>query len=242
MEQGEVNGKSRLTIVERGGGGKSQSMHKIAIFYHGIFRGTVRPIDPIFSTALMAEQMAALEACGLADFANEIWIGINGPEEDGDLARMLAPTKAKVIAHGEGTGTEITTMNIIREWVKSHSGWYVLYFHMKSASHPENPNTRWRLNMEQHVLANWRGCVLELDRGYDACGCYWLTPEEHPTMIQNHPFFGGTFFWTKSDYLATLPPLPEPEFVNRYAAESWIGSGPRRPRVKCFIDGWPPQS
>lgn len=217
-------------------------MRPIAVFYHCILNGTVRPINTEFAIDLIAEQMQTLDACGLSRCSNEITIGVNGDGQDAEIVHMLAPPKSKVVAHGKGTGTEITTMNLIRDWVRHHPGWYVMYFHSKGLSHPENPNTRWRLNMEQHVLANWRGCVLELDRGYDACGCYWLTPEEHPTMIQNHPFFGGTFFWTKSDYLATLPPLPEPEFVNRYAAESWIGSGPRRPRVKCFIDGWPPQS
>lgn len=191
---------------------------------------------------LMAQQMLTIETCGLVNYAKEITIGVNGGEEDADIARMLAPEKAKVVTHGVGTGTEITTLNLIREWVKSHRDWYVLYFHTKGASHPETPNARWRLNMEQHVLWNWRVCILDMDKGADACGCYWLTPEEHPTLIQNHPFFGGTFFWAKSNYLATLPPLPPPEFVYRYHAESWIGSGPQRPRVKNYIPGWPPQS
>lgn len=190
---------------------------------------------------LMAEQMSTLESCGLEKCALQIWIGVNGDREDAEIAQMLAPLKSRVVPHGKGTGTEITTMNLIREWVKVSPGWYVLYFGMKGVSHPENPNTRWRLNMEQHVLANWRTCVLDLDKGYDTCGCYWLTPEEHPTMIQKYPFYGGTFWWAKSDYLATLPPLPPPEFVHRYDAESWIGMGPRRPRAMNYISGWPPQ-
>lgn len=216
-------------------------LHKVAVFYHGLFHGTVREIDPYFSMTLMGEQMSSLEQCGLADCASEITIGINGDKEDGDVAKLIAPTKAKVITHGKGTGTEITTMNVIRDWVKCHRGWYVLYYHMKSASHPQQPNTAWRLNMEKHCIWNWRTCVLDLDKGYDTCGCYWLTPEEHPTMIQKYPFYGGTFWWAKSDYLATLPPLPPPEFVHRYDAESWIGMGPRRPRAMNYISGWPPQ-
>ena len=216
-------------------------MKPVSVFYHCIFTGTARPINAGFSMDLMAEQMTSLESSGLASYAKEIIVGVNGGQSDADIARMLAPSKAKIIAHGEGTGTEITTLNVLREWVKSHPDWYVFYFHTKGTSHPENPNTTWRLNMEKHCLWNWRMCILDLDKGYDACGCYWLTPEEHPTLIQEHPFFGGTFFWAKSNYLATLPPLPPPEFVYRYHAESWIGSGPRRPRVHCFIDGWPPQ-
>ena len=216
-------------------------MKPVLVAYHCIFTGTARPINAGFSMDLMAEQMTSLESSGLASYAKEIIVGVNGGQSDADIARMLAPSKAKVIAHGEGTGTEITTLNVLRDWVKSHPDWYVMYFHTKGTSHPENPNTTWRLNMEKHCLWNWRMCILDLDKGYDACGCYWLTPEEHPTLIQHHPFFGGTFWWAKSSYLATLPPLPPPEFVYRYEAESWIGSGPRRPRVHNYEEGWPPQ-
>jgi hypothetical protein len=213
----------------------------IAIFFHCLFTGTERLINAGFSMDLMAQQMNTLESVGLAQSCNELWVCVNGGEEDASIARMLAPDKAKIVAHGVGTGTEITTMNLIRNWVKSHDGWYVLYFGEKGVSHPENPNTTWRLNMESHVLGNWRMCIHDLDSGYDCCGSYWLTPEENPGLVQNHPFFGGTFWWAKASYLATLPPLPPAEFVYRYHAESWIGSGPRRPRVKCYISGWPPQ-
>jgi hypothetical protein len=212
----------------------------VAIFYHCIFTGTERVINSGFVMDLMAQQMQTLEAVGLADYAREMYVGVNGGEDDAEIARMLAPNKAKIIAHGKGTGTEITTLNFIREWVKSRSGWYVLYFHTKGVSHPENPNTTWRLNMERHVLHNWRTCILDLDKGYDCCGSYWLTPEEHRSWVKS-PFFGGTFWWAKADYLATLSPLPAPEFINRYDAEGWIGSGPRRPRIMNYISGWPPQ-
>src|SRR5690242_4170335 len=185
--------------------------HRIAVFYHCIFTGTVRPIHAGFSMDLMAQQMQSLEDCGLASHADKIVVGVNGGEGDADIARMLAPSKAEVIAHGEGSGTEITTLNVLREWCKAHDGWYVLYFHTKGASHPNHPNREWRLNMEQHVLHNWRMCVLDLDKGYDACGSYWLTPEEHKNVIKT-PFFGGTFWWSKASYLANLPPLPPPEF------------------------------
>jgi hypothetical protein len=188
----------------------------------------------------MAEQMTTLESCGLAAHADAIYIGVNGGEEDGEIARMLAPDKAKVIVHGEGSTSEITTMNVIRGWVTNHPGWNLLYFHAKGVSHPDSPNTQWRINMEAHCLHNWRMCVFDLDSGYDAVGSYWLTPEEHKGLIKT-PFFGGTYWWAKSDYLATLPALPAPTFENRYDAEGFIGSRIPRPRVKSYIIGWPPQ-
>jgi len=215
-------------------------MRPIAVFYHCLFTGTVRPIDTGYAIALMTEQMQSLERCGLVQHAKEIWIGVNGGQDDADIARLLAPSGAKVVPHGTGTGTEITTMNMLRSWCQSHLGWNVLYFHSKGISHPESPNTLWRLNMEHFVLHNWRMCVLDLDSGYDAVGSYWLTPEEHKGLIKT-PFFGGTFWWSKSEYLASLPALPEPTFDNRYMAEGWIGSRIPRPNVKNLIQGWPPQ-
>lgn len=214
----------------------------VAIWYHTIFTGTERPINAGWTMDLMAQQLLTMESVGLVNHAKEMWIGVNGDESDGDIARMLAPSKAKVVAHGKGTGTEITTLNLLRKWVVSHPDWYVFYAHAKGSSHPENPNTRWRLEMERHIIWNWRMVILDLDKGADCCGCYWLTPEEHPTLIQTKPFFGGNFWAAKASYLATLAPLPPPEFVYRYEAESWIGSGPNRPRVKNYVEGWPPQS
>lgn len=216
-------------------------MRNVAIWYHTLFTGTARPINAGWTMDLMAQQMLTMEAVGLVNHAKEMTVCVNGGEDDADIARMLVPAKAKVVSHGIGSGTEITTLNLLSKWAKSHPDWYVLYTHSKGCSHPENPNTRWRLNMEQHLIWNWRMCILDLDKGAEACGCYWLTPEEHPTLIQEHPFFGGNFWWSTSNFIATLPPLPPPEFVYRYHAEAWIGSGSRRPRVKNYLSGWPPQ-
>lgn len=214
-------------------------MKPIAIWYHCLFRGTVRPIDEGFAINLMSEQMQKMEAVGLARAAKEIWIGVNGDRDDSALAMAMAPAGSIVIAHGAGSCSEITTLNVLSAWSKQHAGWNVLYFHSKGISHPESPNIQWRLNMEHHVLENWQTCISDLDAGYDAVGCYWLTPEEHRGLIRT-PFFGGTFFWAKSEYLASLPPLPAPTFENRYEAEGWIGSRNPRPNVKNYISGWPP--
>lgn len=216
-------------------------MKNVAVWQHTIFTGTERPINAGFSMDLMAQQVLTMESVGLINHAKEVWIGVNGDDADADIARMLAPSKATVICHGKGACTEIPTLNALSKWSKSHPDWYVFYLHLKGTSHPENPNTRWRLNMEQKLLWNWRMCILDLDKGAEACGCYWLTPEEHPSLIQEHPFFGGNFWWSTTNFLATLPPLPPAEFVYRYHAEAWIGSGPRRPRVRNYLTGWPPQ-
>ena len=216
-------------------------MTPVAIFYHTLFNGVHRPINSAFVVHLMNEQMRTIESVGLVDYAKEMWVGVNGDDDDAALAKALAPEKARVVAHGAGTTTEITTLRLLRTWALSNPNWAVLYFHSKGCSHPENPNTEWRLNMEKHALHNWRMCVFSLDSGHEAVGCYWLTPEAHPGLVQKHPFYGGNMWWSTSNYIARLPNLPEPTFENRYEAESWIGMGKPRPRIVNLIQGWPPQ-
>lgn len=212
-------------------------IHNLAVFYHCLFQGVSRPIDTMCALNLMADQMTAIEASGLTKMAAEIHIGVNGDEADADLARMVAPAKAIIVTHGKGATTEIPTLSMLRSWLPEHRDWYVFYWHMKGVTHPPY-NTQWRLGMEQHLVRNWQRCVLDLDSGKDAVGCHWLTPETYPGQVTS-PFFGGNFWWSKASYLMTLPPLPPATWGNRYKAETWIGSGLRRPRVQCYIDGWP---
>lgn len=216
--------------------------HKVAVFYHCCLESRHRRIDIRHAVALIHEQMTTLQQCGLADAAHEIHISVNGDDSDIDVVRMVGPAKAQYHANGKQANSEIPSMNRIHAWAKSNPNWYVCVFHSKGLSHMEQPNTAWRLNMELWCLWRWENCVFDLDRGYDAVGCYWLTPEEHGPLVQKTPFFGGTFYWSKSNYIAQLPPLPEDTFDNRYVAEAWIGSRPQRPRVVSYVKGWPPNS
>lgn len=209
----------------------------LAVFYHCLFTGGSRPIDIEFACSLMAEQMASLKASGLESAAKEIHIGINGPESDAEIARLFAPAKARIHCHGAGSTTEIPTLNLLRAWAQSHKDWLVFNFHMKGVTHPPLDGT-WRRGMQQALISNWKMAAHDVQNGYDACGCHWLTPEKYPGIVAK-PFFGGNYWWSKASYVAQLPPLPEAIWENRYEAETWIGSGVRRPRVKEYISGWP---
>ena len=214
-------------------------MNRICVFYHCILSGGSVPIVTPFACELFAEQMRALKDSGLLAACDELHIGINGGYEDLDLARMFAPAKARFIVHGAGATTEIPTMACLRNWLPGHEGWKVLYHHMKSISHPgEIFYDNWRRRMEKYCVWGWRECVAQLDNGVEACGCHFLTPEQFPKLVKS-PFFGGTFWWSTVEFLKTLPPLPSAVWANRFEAESWIGKGPRRPKVKDFYPGWP---
>lgn len=209
----------------------------IVIFYHAIFSGGSRPIDTPCACQIMQEQMSALKKSGLENAAQELYIGINGPRDDINVARLFAPQKAQFLCHGPSATTEITTMNCIRQWASKHDSWYVMYHHMKGVTHPPL-DINWRRRMEKFVVWEWKQCVNDLQRGYDICGCHWLTAKDYPGGVKT-PFFGGTFWWATAKYLTNLPPLPPATWENRYEAEAWIGKSRKKPRVMDYFPGWP---
>ncbi len=212
-------------------------MKPICIIYHCLLTSKERQIDFDYAIGLIEAQMAALKESELAEAASAIYVGVNGSEADALSVSLLCPEKAIIVCHGPGATTEIPTMNLLRSWLACHPDWYVFYHHTKGISTP-NQADGWRRRMEQHNVWGWRNCVGALDSGHDACGCHWLTPEQNPGSIHT-PMFGGTFWWATTQYLSTLPPLPDPVWANRYEAESWIGRGPRRPNVRDWCPGWP---
>lgn len=212
---------------------------RIAVFYHCLLRSQQRPIDTDYAFKLITAQMDALKRSGLETAAKEIFVGVNGGSDDAFAVSCLAPNKSTIISHGENATTEIPTMNVLREWALQHPGCAVMYHHSKGISTPDQADG-WRRRMETVSVWGWTECVKALEAGYDACGAHWLTPQKYPGTITS-PFFGGTFWWAKSDYIVTLPPLPEAIWQNRYEAESWIGRGPRVPNVRDFYPGWPTQ-
>jgi hypothetical protein len=213
-------------------------MNPICVFYHCIITGGERNIDTDYALNLVASQMSALTKSGLADAASAIYICVNGSESDAMAVASMVPNKAQVIHHGSASRTEIPTLNILRDWVQTHKDWYVLYHHTKGVSTP-NQADGWRRRMEGYCVYSWTRCVQSLTEGAEVCGCHWLTPEQHGKNVIGSPFYGGNFWWSRGTYLATLPPLPEPTWANRYEAEVWIGRGPKRPRVVDFCPGWP---
>ena len=213
---------------------------EINIYYHCLLRSEHREIDPDYALTLIAHQMNALKESGLCDAASNLVIGVNGDSADALAVAMLAPDKAVVVAHGSRATTEIPTMNLLREYALAHPEAFLMYHHSKGVSTP-NQADGWRRRMEAVNVWGWKDCYHALQRGFDCCGAHWLTPEKHPGAIVS-PFFGGTFFWAKANYIATLPPLPEAKWENRYEAESWIGKGSKRPRVLDMYPGWPTPS
>ena len=209
----------------------SEPSHPILVFYH-------LANLPGWET-LFAEQMQALQDSGLLDAAHRIVINSALPTKTLKAAvRWLARKRNVVLRHdtlatlAEG---EIGTLRMLWEDVQAfREDAFVLYFHGKGLSHPGNLAVRdWRRVLEYFCVEQWRGAVAELEAGTDIAGVNW---EEHP-----HPHFSGNFWWARSEYILSLPPLqrhaligeveqfPTALFSPRHDAEMWPGSG--QPRV-----------
>jgi hypothetical protein len=209
---------------------------KIAVFHHCVLSGARLP-SPEHALCLFQSQMRALSQSGLAVAAVETHIGVNGPDGDVLLASCFTPGPLTVFhphPHGE---SELATLADLQAWLKP--GWVVLYFHMKGVSYPDNPVwERWRKCMEKVCVWNWEECVLAL-KNHHTVGAHWLTHEKYSMVPGVHRYWGGNFWWARSDYLLTLPPVTADSAAARYDAEVWIGSGGKKPVVLDFAPHWP---
>jgi hypothetical protein len=229
-------------------------MKNIAVFHHCRLDGGEPPIDDAFSLTLLYEQMAVLETSGLSRAARFVCAGITASEGLHAAATSFLPLSAEKVFHPEGSQSELPTLSTLQKWLPGHEDWYVLYTHAKGVTRPNDlMRAAWRSCMTRHLVSNWRQCVSDLDAGYAAVGCHWVSPEKYPAMaplwatyeqfpgIVRTPYFGGNWWWSKASYLMTLPTLPENATCKQdfFLAESWIGMGPRRPLVMDYHADWP---
>lgn len=223
-------------------------MTPILVFFHGLFVLG----DEILPQAvdIIHEQMTDLKQCSLLDACSEFHVGINGGDDSKVFCDSILPGKAQVVLHGLQCRNENRTIQMMEQRIKAqHDEAHVLYFHAKGASFPTGDVLRgvWRQRMFMHCVTDWQMRVRDLNGGHDAVGCHWLTPEAYPGLV-GHPYFAGTYWWAKASFLKTLPPISESPavkahgldaFESRYEAESWIGHGPVRPKVRDVCPGWP---
>ena len=153
----------------------------------------------------------------------------------------MAPERATVVQYPDHFRGELPTLFELQRWAKENQDWYVFYHHTKGAIHKGEPlYDAWRRRMQDIGVNHWRRAVSDLDSGIESVGGHWLTPEQFPGLVKA-PFWGGNFWWAKASFLNTLPQLRQTA-ENRaqfYDAESWIGWGPRRPKIKDYYPGWP---
>ena len=110
---------------------------------------------------------------------------------------------------------------------------YVYYFHTKGVSYTKDSavkyptskfeqlsrcSTAWRNMMEYFVFTKYNAAINALEE-YDAYGCKYDDPIVPP---YHYKYYAGNFWWSKSVYIKTLPPITDEEQKNRYWAENWL--------------------
>lgn len=208
----------------------------IAVWYHCVLDGPRIPSHR-HAVSVMEEQMRALAVSRLVRVANEIHIGHNGSDSNSLLALSLSPANSILHHHPNGE-TELTTIADLRAWLKP--GWFVLYHHIKGVQFPGNEIwRRWRHCMTRACVWNWQDCVAALSSGKDMAGAHWMTCRKWPMIPSSQQYWGGNFWWAKSDYLLKLPKVPEDCVFNRYEAEVWVGRCEGEPKTLDFANHFP---
>jgi hypothetical protein len=182
--------------------------------------------------AIWHDQMAALEASGLAEHGCRM--GVIGQQRDRDKMREFALqypwlTIAREHDHSENEGLfEGATLRLLWEEIKAYHEMGgprcpVLYHHAKGSASMNICTLEWRRMMEYFCVERWRECVEIINAGYDACGVNWRPFAEMP-------HFSGNFWWASSDYIAGLPDPLSPDYYKadgdcRMRYEFWMALG-----------------
>ena len=127
-------------------------------------------------------------------------------------------------------GWEQVTLRELHTFAKQDGG-KIFYAHTKGAWSSDRMANPWRVSMIHDTVTRWRECVKALDFVQTA-GPFWqesAMPEHH----DHKHFFGGNFWWARSDYVAALPPV---ENEHRFQAEGWVGLG--SPSVRIMREGY----
>jgi len=219
----------------------------ILVVHHTRGDGGSPVIDIDWSMTLLYMQMDALNKSGLTAAASKLVVGMNGSTHSAIMARSIIPEKAELIHHPQDVKSELPTLCRLREWLPGHEDWYVFYHHAKGVTYPKTDRltAAWRHCMTKHLVYNWRICVADMDAGYEAVGCHWLTPEKYSGLL-NQPYFGGNWWWAKAGFLKTLPAIPETAHCRNdfFIAEKWIGSAAlagtgKTPIARDYHPEWP---
>lgn len=190
--------------------------------------------------AILGEQVATIEASGLAAASGRVFVGVVGPEVD----LSWLPTWMTVVRRdGPLELGEDSTIQALWDWARDRPGssdrlWYV---HTKGASQGDNPSVAaWRRYLMHYNVERWRDCAAALDEGYDVAGVDYFAPHSSAEALRRvwdvevrAPAFVGNFWWAARRYVAALPPERVRLGDNRWQSE-WRFIGMGYPRVRCF--------
>jgi len=178
--------------------------------------------------APVEEHLHALTVSGLLENLDDVFVGIVGSRENRAAVKERFP--AVVIAEAD-TGWEQLTLLKLHDYAMKHEG-KIFYAHTKAAHQDDEYRAKWRRAMTYDTVTRWRECVDALDV-VGVAGPYWMSSRDSEHK-DHQKFFGGNFWWARTNYLRALPPVG---LEHRWQAEGWIGLA--GPSVKIMREGIP---
>jgi hypothetical protein len=174
------------------------------------------------------EHFDAVESSGLMNQLGSIFLGVVGSPEN--RVKVASALPGVVVVEAD-EGWEQVTLQKLHHYSHDHEA-KVFYAHTKGAYQVDEYHMLWRRAMTYDTVTRWRECVDALDH-VGAAGSYWLK-SVMPEHSEHKHFFGGNFWWARTNYLRALPPVG---VEHRWQAEGWIGLA--GPSVKILREGFP---
>ena len=188
---------------------------------------------------IFGEQVIRIINSGLLNEDTEYHICINGSSDRfRPMLDELDKISKPIVQHvaDDCKQWEYPTLTYLKQLADSiETKSAIGYIHLKGAGRPWYKEVGdWRQLMEFFIIDNYRHCVKHLDRGYNVVGCNW-TP-----VSWIKPHFSGNFWWTESEYVKTLPHLPDPNecragLVSKFTGQQYDGIERFRFDHECWI-------
>lgn len=178
--------------------------------------------------SVVDEQMLTIQISGLYDKLDSILVGAHGPECQSKITEKLqdySKIQIKVTEEVELT-YENKTINLIADLARENPDCYIIYIHTKGVTLKNSIQRPWRHYMMDNVIKSHELCIDLLNRGFETVGSLLLLNE----YFFGFPHYSGNFFWTTSNYAASLDPITN--LQKRHEAEIWLM---RKMKKDCHI-------
>lgn len=204
-----------------------KSFSRVVVFWHICELNNWREIAE--------DQYRILLSGGLLERASDVYVTFLGSSKNNIDWLLLNNPKIQLKNYSENLyNFERLCLNDLGIWAKENDS-LVFYFHTKGVSkiHQKENVWAWRKMLEYFLIENNKICIDLLDRhdtvGGNLCNVGNNMHDGSPLQISNEKHkmhYSGNFWWSKTEYLKHLPPIPESipleKDVNYWICERWI--------------------
>jgi len=173
---------------------------------------------------ILEDQISLMKQYGLYDKCTEIFTTAYASDKNiyrelEEIINKEDTLKKWNIIKLKSNNYEYDALQFLKEYCENKHA-YICYFHLKgvySEQIPENIGIpTWRKYLNYFTINKWEQNIENLKNNDIVC-VDWNYNDMHRKKV-----VGGNFFWTKSEYVRTLPDIVKNE--NRFFLETWITS------------------